>query len=72
MQRGLDVRQDGNSYFLHHKVFIIDERTVILGSFNFSQNAERINDENVLIIDDATLAARFMEEFARVYAQAKP
>ena len=71
-QSGLDVRQDGNPYFLHHKVFIIDERTVILGSFNFSNNAETINDENILIIDDPVLAARFLAEFERIYAQAKP
>ena len=30
---------------VHHKVIIIDERTVITGSFNFSGNAARNNDE---------------------------
>jgi phosphatidylserine/phosphatidylglycerophosphate/cardiolipin synthase-like enzyme len=68
---GLDVLQDGNPYLMHHKVFIVDSRTVILGSFNFSQNAENENDENVLIIDDAPLAQAFEAEFARVYDQAK-
>jgi phosphatidylserine/phosphatidylglycerophosphate/cardiolipin synthase-like enzyme len=68
---GLDVMQDGNPYLMHHKVFIIDGRTVILGSFNFSANANESNDENVLIIDDLALAQQFQAEFARVYAQAK-
>jgi len=68
---GLDVWQDGNPYLMHHKVFIIDGKTVILGSFNFSQNARTLNDENLLIIDDASLALAFQQEFARVYAQAK-
>ncbi len=45
---GLDVMQDGNPYPLHHKVFIIDGRTVIFGSFNFSENADSSNDENLL------------------------
>ncbi len=67
----LDVRQDGNGYLMHHKVFIVDGKTVVLGSFNFSQNAETENDENLLIIDDIPLAAAFTEEFARVYGQAK-
>ncbi len=68
---GLDVWQDGNPYLMHHKVFIVDNRTVICGSFNFSKNAEEANDENVLIIDDPALAAPFTAEFERVYAQAK-
>lgn len=68
---GLDVLQDGNPYLMHHKVFIVDGRTVMLGSFNFSQNAENSNDENLLIVDDAELAAQFGAEFERVYAQAK-
>ena len=67
----LDVWQDGNPYLMHHKVFIIDGQTVIFGSFNFSQNAETSNDENLLIIDDPALAAQFTAEFARVYATAQ-
>jgi phosphatidylserine/phosphatidylglycerophosphate/cardiolipin synthase-like enzyme len=68
---GLDVWQDGNPYLMHHKVFIVDGNTVIFGSFNFSQNAENENDENLLIIDDPSLATQFAAEFERVYAQAK-
>ncbi|MCI0477438.1 MAG: phospholipase D-like domain-containing protein, partial [Anaerolineales bacterium] len=68
---GLDVRQDGNSFAMHHKVFIVDGKTVIFGSFNFSQNAEEENDENLLIIDDIPLAQTFAAEFARVYGQAR-
>jgi phosphatidylserine/phosphatidylglycerophosphate/cardiolipin synthase-like enzyme len=67
----LDVLQDGNPYLMHHKVFIVDETTVIVGSFNFSKNAEEENDENLLIIDDAALAQAFLAEFERVYAQAE-
>jgi len=68
---GLDVLQDGNPYLMHHKVFIIDGQTVILGSFNFSQNAETENDENLLIIDDARIAQAFSAEFQKVYQRAK-
>ena len=60
---GLDVRQDGNNGILHHKVFIIDEATVITGSFNYSNNAVESNDENVLIIRDADIAALYIDEF---------
>jgi phosphatidylserine/phosphatidylglycerophosphate/cardiolipin synthase-like enzyme len=63
---GLDVLQDGSPYVMHHKVIIIDGRTVIFGSFNFSNNANRDNDENLLIVDDPTLAQAFEAEFQRM------
>jgi phosphatidylserine/phosphatidylglycerophosphate/cardiolipin synthase-like enzyme len=66
----VDVLQDGNPYVMHHKVFIIDRKTVIFGSFNFSNNAERDNDENLLIVDDPALAQAFEAEFQRVREQA--
>lgn len=66
----LDVWQDGNPYLMHHKVFIIDGGTVIFGSFNFSQNADEENDENLLIVDDPLLARDFEAEFELVYTLA--
>lgn len=65
---GLDVRQDGNPSTMHHKVFVIDRERVITGSFNFSVNATRNNDENMVIIYDRDLAAQFLEEYERVKA----
>ncbi|MDB5080822.1 MAG: hypothetical protein JWP00_2746 [Chloroflexi bacterium] len=66
----LKVYTDGNPYVMHHKVFIIDEKTVILGSFNFSDNADQSNDENVLIVEDANMAKAFKQEYDRVLAVA--
>jgi phosphatidylserine/phosphatidylglycerophosphate/cardiolipin synthase-like enzyme len=70
-EAGLDVYQDGNPYVMHHKVFVVDDRTVIFGSFNFSESADRDNDENCLIVDDPALAAEFRQEFDRVLGVAK-
>ena len=70
-QGGVDVLQDGNCYILHHKVIIVDERTVITGSYNFTNSAERDNDENLVIVDDPALARVYLDEFERVYAQAQ-
>ncbi len=43
----------------HNKVMIIDGKTVITGSFNFTNAAEERNAENLLIVDDAALAAQY-------------
>ena len=66
-----DVLADGNPYIMHHKVIIIDDATVILGSYNFTASAEEKNDENLLIIHDPEVAALFVAEFGRVYEQAR-
>jgi len=66
-----DVLPDGNPYIMHHKVIIIDDATVILGSYNFTASAEESNDENVLIIHDPEVAALFVAEFGRVYETAR-
>jgi phosphatidylserine/phosphatidylglycerophosphate/cardiolipin synthase-like enzyme len=70
LDAGVDVHLDGNSRNMHHKVFIIDSQIVILGSYNFSRSAEERNDENLLVIHNAELAARFEEEFELVYQNA--
>jgi len=67
---GLPVRQDGNPFILHHKVFIVDNDTVITGSFNISSNATNSNDENLLVIQDPALAAQYIAEFERRWAEA--
>ena len=56
---------------MHHKVFILDGRTTVFGSFNFSEGADRENDENCLIVDDRELAAAFGREFERVLEAAR-
>ncbi len=56
---------------LHHKYAVIDGTTVIIGSQNWSQAANTINDENLLVIRNATVAAHFEREFERLYAAAE-
>ena len=68
-EKGIDVKQDGNKYSMHHKVFIIDDTKVITGSYNFSNSADSENDENIVILENAELAKAYEEEFKRIYAQ---
>lgn len=65
------VRQDGNPATFHHKVFVIDDKLVITGSFNFSGNADQSNDENAVIITHSGIAAQYLQEFERRWAEAR-
>ncbi|MBS3137610.1 hypothetical protein J4232_04205 [Candidatus Woesearchaeota archaeon] len=62
----ISVIFDNNKYKLHHKVFIVDETVVITGSYNPTKNGNENNDENVIIIHDAEIAAKYLQEFERI------
>lgn len=64
------VKLDGNSGIMHEKVIVIDSQVVIFGSFNFSGQANKSNDENLLIVYDPQLATLFEQEFQKVFDQA--
>jgi len=70
-QAGLDVRMDGIEGLMHHKVFIIDQKIVAFGSYNFSQSAEARNDENLIIVYNPVIAHQFVLEFERVQSEAQ-
>jgi phosphatidylserine/phosphatidylglycerophosphate/cardiolipin synthase-like enzyme len=60
----LEVLIDACHAIAHNKVIIIDRRTVLTGSFNFTRQAEHENAENLLILrDHHDLAARYRENF---------
>ncbi|MFM7651377.1 MAG: phospholipase D-like domain-containing protein [Vulcanococcus sp.] len=56
---------------LHHKVAVIDNRTVITGSFNWSPSAAHQNDEVLLVIHSPLLAAHFTREMDRIWKGAE-
>ena len=64
---GLPVKVDRNRYAMHHKVIIIDGESVITGSYNFSKNANKKNDENIIIIMNKEISGEFLKEFYRLY-----
>lgn len=64
---GMSVTIDETSGTMHHKVIIIDEATVITGSYNFSRNAETRNSENLLIIKgNMDVAKAYIDEYNRL------
>ena len=60
---GVPVKIDSAHDIAHNKIIIIDGETVITGSFNFTQAAEKRNAENLLIIKDKTLAEKYIKNW---------
>jgi len=44
-----------NSSIMHHKFVLIDGRKVLIGSYNFQKEAQLINHENLVLIQDEKL-----------------
>ena len=51
-RRGVPVYLDARHAIFHNKVVLIDDRTLITGSFNFTHAAEEENAENIVILHD--------------------
>lgn len=56
---------------LHHKFAVIDNKTVITGSFNWSPSAAHTNDETLLVIHSPQLAKHFTREMDRLWESAE-
>jgi phosphatidylserine/phosphatidylglycerophosphate/cardiolipin synthase-like enzyme len=68
---GVFIRSDGNSKAMHHKFIVVDGEVVADGSFNWTNNADYDNDENLLVIHSADLAGDFADEFVRIWNEAQ-
>ncbi len=55
---------------LHEKIIVIDSAITIVGSANWSQNANFYNDENIIIFTDPQIARRFLREILDRYLEA--
>lgn len=60
---GIPTWLDEKHAIAHNKVMILDEATVLTGSFNFTKAAEENNAENLLILRSPDLAARYTQQF---------
>ena len=72
-EQGLTPQIDAQHAIAHNKVMIIDGRTVITGSFNFTHQAEAENAENLLVIKghpDLARAYRTNFETHKAHCQA--
>ena len=65
LEQGLTPLVDPHHAIAHNKVMVLDSRTVITGSFNFTHQAENENAENLLIIKGhPELVGAYRKDFA--------
>lgn len=73
LSQGLAPHIDAQHAIAHNKIMIIDRRTVITGSFNFTHQAEVENAENLLIIKGSRdLVSSYCESFEHHKSHSQP
>ncbi|WP_300660700.1 phospholipase D-like domain-containing protein [Fluviicola sp.] len=66
---GSNLAVNGHNWIFHHKYLVVDESnpasdpTVLTGSHNWSNGADQKNDENTVIVHDASIANQYYQEF---------
>ena len=71
--QGVNLRIDDQHAIAHNKVMIIDDATVITGSFNFTKAAEQANAENLLVLrGNPQLNALYAQNFLHHWSHSTP
>lgn len=56
---------------LHDKLGIVDDRWIITGSHNWSNGANYLNDETLLVLENPLINAHYQREFTNLYQSAQ-
>ncbi|MDD3159554.1 MAG: phospholipase D family protein [Candidatus ainarchaeum sp.] len=66
-QNNIFVKISTNPSSMHNKFMIVDNKIISTGSFNYTTNATKNNNENLLIIADKEIANKYALEFDRLF-----
>ncbi len=63
----IPVKVDTTEHHMHHKFAVIDQKTFITGSFNWTKSASDYNQENIIVSNDPDAVKEYLQEFNRLW-----
>ncbi len=63
IKNGMEVILDNQTGLMHNKICIIDDKTLLNGSFNWTGSAEKENQENMMIFTEPEIIGVFQKRF---------
>lgn len=66
-EAGIPIKVDNTSNHMHHKFAIIDNHSLITGSYNWTKSAEKFNQENVVVIAEKEVIKAFQKEYNNLW-----
>lgn len=71
-REGIELRMDTSPDHMHHKFMVIDQHSVLTGSYNWTRGAARFNHENIIVTKDTTAVRTFTAEFNKLWPTMSP
>ncbi|MBI4798253.1 MAG: phospholipase D family protein [Desulfarculus sp.] len=71
-QAGVQVYVDAAHAIAHNKVMVIDQRTVLAGSFNWTASAQARNAENLMAVNSRQAAQEYAHNWLTHLAHSQP
>jgi phosphatidylserine/phosphatidylglycerophosphate/cardiolipin synthase-like enzyme len=65
VKQGFNLRLHSFGRIMHNKFLAVDKSRVMTGSFNWTQPAENVNEENCIEMDDPSVVAQFVARFEK-------
>jgi len=69
VKAGIPVKVDCTRHHMHHKFALIDNKTLITGSFNWTRSATDYNNENILVTESKSIVERYSKEFSKLWSK---
>lgn len=66
-----EVRLDAKHAIMHNKVVVIDGETLLTGSYNWTDSAERSNGENLLTVINRQLCAQYIQNWSNHWSHSE-
>jgi mitochondrial cardiolipin hydrolase len=60
--------RQGRGSKMHHKFVVLDQQTVLTGSYNWTHESEDENHENILILKDPAAVVAYSQEFEALWS----
>jgi len=63
---------DATPNHMHHKFMVVDDRSLLTGSYNWTRSAAMYNHENILHTEEGGVVRTFLKEFSQLWRVMKP
>ena len=64
---GIATKVDETEHHMHHKFALVDGKTLLNGSYNWTRSAGAFNEENLIVTSEAGLIQAFQRQFAELW-----
>lgn len=67
VKEGITVKTDSTLNHMHHKFMVVDDITLLTGSYNWTRSAAQYNHENILLTKEGGIVRSYLKEFSQLW-----